>query len=51
MGDYQAMICGEGDCVLGSYRAGYKASEYNGEDGRVNNEFHKLVTSGDNASY
>lgn len=48
MGNHQAVICGESVCVLGSYRAGYKAGKYDGEDGRVNGEFHNLVTSGEN---
>ncbi len=32
--------------MLGSYRAGNEAGEYDGENGCVNDEFHKLVTSG-----
>jgi len=31
----------EGSRMLGGYRTGNEASEYNGEDGRMNEEFHK----------
>ena len=47
----QAVIRRNRSCVLGSYRTGDEASEYDGEDGCVYEEFHKLVTSGGKYSY
>ncbi len=36
--------------MLGSYRAGNKTCKYDGEDGRMDEELHKLVTSGGRCS-
>ena len=46
MGNDQAVIRRKRNCVLGSYRTGNEAGKYDGEDGCMNEEFHKLVTSG-----
>jgi hypothetical protein len=43
-GNYQAVIRGEGICMFGSYRTGNETGKYDREDGRMNEEFHDLVT-------
>ena len=46
MGNHQAVSRGQRSCVFGSYRTGNETSKYDGEDGRMNEEFHNLVTFG-----
>ena len=43
-GNYHAVIRGEGICMFGSYRTGNETGKYDREDGRMNEEFHDLVT-------
>jgi hypothetical protein len=44
VGNYQAVIRGQGICVFRSDRTGNKTSKYDGEDGRMDEVLHDLVT-------